>query len=414
MHICIFEDKQTDNFYPLTLSHPVYDLLCGMKTLKEKILRYFPEAPYTLFCREYIAETVRVNNPRVQVNQLEDDNYLFINGRVLLNEDFYNVLHKNTNEKIFIQDDMLAAARISSETIRKIKSGIKNTIDISTFEGISTEKVEADTINYIWDLIGLNGRQLKQDFNYLTDPGISEEARLFRGVHLINKDDIFIGADTIVKPGVVLDASDGPVYIGKQVKIDANSVIEGPVSIGDKSYVKSCAIIKENVSIGKVCKAGGEIEDSIIMSYSNKQHSGFLGHAYLGSWVNIGADTNCSDLKNNYGAIKVNQNGKHIDTGLQFLGLIMGDHSKTAINTMFNTGTIAGFSCNIFGSGFPDKFIPSFTWGGAEKTETYDVGKSIETARIVMKRRDINMTAEDVKLFNTIFNLTNEPADVQK
>lgn len=414
MHICIFEDKQTDNFYPLTLSHPVYDLLCGMKTLKEKILRYFPEAGLTLFCREYLAETTRLNNPKVPVNQLEDDNYLFINGRVLLNEDFFNILRKSSHEKVFIQDDMLLAARISSDTIRRIKTKIKDTIDISIFEGISTEDVEADTVSYIWDLIELNGKQLKQDFNYLNDPGISEEARLFRGVHLINKDDIFIGADTVVKPGVVIDASEGPVYIGKHVEVNANSVIEGPVSIGDNSLVKSCAAIKENVTAGKVCKLGGEIEDSIIMPYSNKQHPGFLGHAYLGSWINIGADTNCSDLKNNYSTIKINQNGKHIDTGLQFLGLIMGDHSKTAINAMFNTGTIAGFSCNIFGSGFPDKFIPSFTWGGAEKTETYDVQKSIETARIVMKRRNVNFTQADEDLFNTIFNITHEPASVQK
>ncbi len=414
MHICIFEDKQTDNFYPLTLSHPVYDLLCGMKTLKEKILRYFPEISYTLFCREYLEETVKLNNPGIEVNKLEDDNYLFINGRVLLNEDLFNVLRKNPQERVFIQDDMLIAARISSETIRRIKSKISYKIDISFFEGISRENVEADTVDYIWDLIEINGHQLKQDFNYLNDPGISEEARLFRGVHLINKDDIFIGSDTIVKPGVVIDASNGPVYIGKNVEVNANSVIEGPVSIGDNSFIKSCATIKENVSIGKVCKAGGEIEDSIIMPYSNKQHSGFLGHAYLGSWINIGADTNCSDLKNNYSNIKVNLNGKTIDSGLQFLGLIMGDHSKTAINAMFNTGTIAGFSCNIFGSGFPDKFIPSFTWGGAEKTETYDVKKSIETARIVMKRRNIILTPADEKLFNTIFNLTIEPAALQK
>ena len=179
---------------------------------------------------------------------------------------------------------------------------------------------------------------------------------------------LFIGNETVIKPGVVIDASNGPVYIGKDVEVNANSVIEGPVCIGDNSLVKSFAAIKENVSTGKVCKLGGEIEDSVIMPYSNKQHSGFLGHAYLGSWVNLGADTNCSDLKNNYSSIKVNLNGKHIDTGHRFLGLIMGDHSKTGINTMFNTGTITGFSCNIFGSGFPDKFIPSFTWGGAENT----------------------------------------------
>ena len=414
MHICIFEDKQTDNFYPLTLSHPVYDLLCGMKTLKEKILRYFPDAGYTLFCREYIAETVKLNNPGIEVNNLADDNYLFINGRVMLNEDLFNILHKNSHEKVFFQNEMLVAARISSETVRKIKANITDTIDGSFFEGISKENVEADTVNYIWDLIGINGKQLKQDFNYLQDPGISEEARLFRGVHLINKDDIFIGTDTIIKPGAVIDASEGPVYIGKNVEINANSVIQGPVSLSDNCFVKSCATIKDNVSAGKFCKLGGEIEDSIIMPYSNKQHSGFMGHAYLGSWINIGADTNCSDLKNNYSTIKVNQNGKHINTGLQFLGLIMGDHSKTAINTMFNTGTIAGFSCNIFGSGFPDKFIPSFTWGGAEKTEKYDVSKSIETAKIVMKRRNVDLTPADEHLFNTIYNLTNDPAAGQK
>ncbi len=414
MHICIFEDKQSDNFYPLSLSHPVYDLLCGMKTLKEKILRYFPEVSYTLFCREYLADTVKLNNPGIEVNKLEDDNYLFINGRVLLNEDLFNILHKNSQEKIFLQNDMLAAARINAETVRKIKTKVTDIIESSLFEGISEERVEADTVSYIWDLIGINGKQLKQDFNYLQDPGISEEARLFRGVHLINKDDIFIGADTVIKPGAVIDASEGPIYIGKHVEINANSVIEGPVSICDNSFVKSCATIKENVSVGKVCKVGGEIEDSIIMPYSNKQHSGFMGHAYLGSWVNIGADTNCSDLKNNYSTIKVNLNGNHINTELQFLGLIMGDHSKTAINTMFNTGTIAGFSCNIFGSGFPDKFIPSFTWGGAEKTERYHVKKSIETAKIVMKRRNVDLTPADEQLFNAIYNLTNESAAVQK
>ncbi len=414
MHICIFEDKQTDNFYPLTLSHPVYDLLCGMKTLREKILRYFPETKVTLFCREYLVGITKLNNPGIQVNHLEDDNYLFINGRVLLNEDLFTILRKSSQEKVFIQDEMLVAARISAETVSKIKSKFSDTIDIPVFEGISSENVEVDTVKYIWDLIEINGHQLKQDFNYLNDPGISEEARLFRGVHLINKDDIFIGADTVVKPGAVIDASDGPVYIGRHVEVSANSVIEGPVCIGDNSFVKSCAVIKENVSAGKVCKLGGEIEDSIIMPYSNKQHSGFLGHAYLGSWVNIGADTNCSDLKNNYSTIKINQNGRHIDTGLQFLGLIMGDHSKTAINSMFSTGTIAGFSCNIFGSGFPDKFIPSFSWGGAEKTETYDVKKSIETARIVMKRRNVNFTTADEDLFNTIFNLNKEPASAQK
>lgn len=406
MHICIFEDKLVDNFYPLTLSHPVYDLLCGIKILREKILRYFPNNEYSLFCREYLKDTVKQNNPGIKVNELADDNYLFINGRALIDEVFQETLGKDSAERIFIKDDILIAAKISAKRIGKIKSEISELIDVSSFDGVTAEKVEVDTVDYIWDLIRINGSQIKEDFKLINSPGISEEARLFRAAHLINKDDVIIEAGTVIKPGVVIDASNGPIYIGKNVEIFPNSVIEGPVYIGDNTKIKSCAIISENVSIGKVCKIGGEVEDSIIMSYSNKQHAGFLGHSYLGNWVNLGADTNCSDLKNNYGTIKVKLRDKQIDTGLQFLGLIMGDHSKSAINSMFNTGTIAGFSCNLFGAGFPEKFIPSFSWGGKDNLEIYDVNKSIDTAKKVMHRRKINMSDEDEIMFNTIFNNT--------
>ncbi len=406
MHICIFEDKLVDNFYPLTLSHPVYDLVCGMKTLREKILRYFPNAKCTLFCRKYLEETVKQNNPGIEVNELNDDNYLFINGRVLIDENFHELIGKSTSEKIFIKDNLLIAAKITAETLKKLKLNTTDSVEPSLFEGIPEEHVDIDTVNFIWDLIRLNGIQLKEDFKLINAPGISEEAQLFRGAHLINKDDVIIEAGAVIKPGVVIDASNGPIYIGKEVEILPNSVIEGPVCIGEKTKIKSCATIYENVTIGKVCKVGGEVEESVIMAYSNKQHSGYLGHAYLGSWINVGADTNCSDLKNNYSTIKVTLRDKHVDTGLQFLGLIMGDHTKSAINTMFNTGTIAGFSCNIFGEGFPDKFIPSFSWGGKEHRETYDIKKSIDTAKKVMHRRNITMTKADEDLFDTIFNIT--------
>lgn len=406
MHICIFEDKQVDNFYPLTLSHPVYNLVCGMKTLREKILWYFPDARYTLLCRKYLEETVKQNNPGIEVNSLVEDNYLFINGRILIDENFKELVGTGSSEQIFIKDNTLIAAKITAGTIDKIKSNITDSIDISLFEGIPGETVDTETVNYVWDLIRLNGSQLKQDFVRINAPGISEEARLFRGVNIINKDEIIIETGAIIKPGVVLDASNGPIYIGKEVDIHPNSVIEGPVCVGQGTKVKSCATIYENVSVGKACKIGGEIEESIIMSYSNKQHSGFLGHSYLGSWINVGADTNCSDLKNNYGTVKVNLNNTQIDTGLQFLGLIMGDHTKSAINTKFNTGTIAGFCCNIFTDGFPDKFIPSFSWGGRGQQETYDVNHGINTAKKVMLRRNINMTKADENLFNDIFNIT--------
>ena len=406
MHICIFEDYSVDNFYPLTISRPVYELICGIKTLREKILCFFPGAEYTLFCRKYLEETVKQNNPGIDVNNLGDDNYLFINGRILIDDNFLEVLRKNSAEKVFEKDEVLVAAKITAGTIKKIKTKIKNSIEKSIFEGIPSENIDTEIVSYIWDLIKINGSQIRKDFSLINSPGISEEARIFRGVDLINKDDVIIQAGAVLKPGVVIDASEGPVYIGKDVEIYPNSVIEGPVYIGDKCKIKSCAVISENVSIGKVCKVGGEIEESIIMPYSNKQHSGFLGHSYLGSWVNLGADTNCSDLKNNYRTIKVTIKNKQFDTGLQFLGLIVGDHSKSAINTMFNTGTIAGFSCNIFGAGFPDKYIPSFSWGGKEKMDTYDIKKSIDTASKVMQRRNISMTKIDESLFEAIFDFT--------
>jgi UDP-N-acetylglucosamine diphosphorylase/glucosamine-1-phosphate N-acetyltransferase len=203
-----------------------------------------------------------------------------------------------------------------------------------------------------------------------------------------------------------MDASTGPIFIEKNVTIFPNAVIQGPFYIGESSKIKSCATIYPNVSIGTVCKVGGEVEDTIIHPFSNKQHSGFLGHSYLGSWINLGADTNNSDLQNNYGTIKVQINGKHIDSGKQFVGLLMGDHSKTAINKMFNTGTVVGFSSNVFGAGFPPKYIPSFGWGGSESMKEYKLAKAIETAKAVFTRRDKNFSTDDEKLFEYIFNLT--------
>ncbi|MDP2365630.1 MAG: transferase, partial [Ignavibacteria bacterium] len=185
-----------------------------------------------------------------------------------------------------------------------------------------------------------------------------------------------------------------------------NAVIEGPCFIGESSKIKSGAAIYENVSIGKVCKVGGEVEQSIFMDYSNKQHAGFIGHSYIGSWVNLGADTNNSDLKNNYSKIKVKLSSKEVDTGSQFIGLMIGDHSKSAINTMFNTGTVVGFSCNIFAAGFPEKYIPSFTWGGDDLSTVYDIKKAIETAIVVTSRRKIDFEKKDELMFNTIFGLT--------
>jgi UDP-N-acetylglucosamine diphosphorylase/glucosamine-1-phosphate N-acetyltransferase len=229
---------------------------------------------------------------------------------------------------------------------------------------------------------------------------------VYEGAHLVNPSNIVIGAGSKIKPGVVLDAEGGPIYIGSNVTVFPNAVIEGPAFVGDRSLIKVGAKIYEHTSIGEVCKVGGEVEASVIHSFSNKQHDGFLGHAYLGMWVNLGADTNNSDLKNNYGSVKVIIDGQTIDSGSMFMGLVMGDHSKSSINSMFNTGTVVGVSSNVFGSGFPPKSVPSFAWGGGEAIKTYDLERALLVARRVMGRRKLELSACEEAVLRTVFDLT--------
>jgi UDP-N-acetylglucosamine diphosphorylase / glucose-1-phosphate thymidylyltransferase / UDP-N-acetylgalactosamine diphosphorylase / glucosamine-1-phosphate N-acetyltransferase / galactosamine-1-phosphate N-acetyltransferase len=408
MPICIFEDEQYLNFEPLIYSRPVFDLVCGMTTLKEKIIRAFPKEKIILKCRNYLEPFVKAENPKCKVNQFDKDDYLFINGRIIAPSNLKNILSaKFGEEKVFVSKGVIVAAKVSAKRIKELsldKSEIINTQLISNFPSV---EVEIPFANYLWDLVYQNGKEIQNDFKIYTKEKSSAKKK-YPGVNFVNKKNIFIGKDVDIKPGVVLDASTGPIFIEKNVTIFPNAVMLGPFYIGESSRIKSCATIYPNVSIGKVCKVGGEVEDTIVHPYTNKQHSGFLGHSYLGSWINIGADTNNSDLQNNYGTIKVQVNGKHIDSGKQFVGLMMGDHSKTAINTMFNTGTVVGFSSNVFGASFPPKYFPSFGWGGNESMKEYKLSKAVETAKAVLARRDKDFKKEDEEMFETIFNLTKE------
>jgi len=408
MHICIFEDIKYFDFYPLTYSRPVYDLVCGISSMKEKITRELYGHDISLHCRKYLEDLVKRQNPGVSINSLNSDSYLFINGRAVFANGIPDYLTDKTQQDcIYKSKNKIVAVKISGSNLDKIKSDIGDFLDFESLSNLPEKKMDVKLYNYLWEMISDNGKEIYRDIDYLRRSGtFNIHPEEYTGVHFINPDKIYIRQKVTIKPGVVIDASNGPVYIDSEAFIFPNAVIEGPAYIGNETRIKSGATIYENVSIGSVCKVGGEVEDTIILPYSNKQHSGFIGHAYLGSWVNLGADTNCSDLKNNYSSIKVSMGGKQIDTGSQFLGVIIGDHSKSAINTMFNTGTIVGFSSNIFGAGFPSKFIPSFTWGGADELISYDLRKAIETARIVTKRRSVNFEKIDEELFENIYNLT--------
>jgi UDP-N-acetylglucosamine diphosphorylase/glucosamine-1-phosphate N-acetyltransferase len=401
-NLCILEDEHSNRLYPLTLTRPAFDLRCGISLLREKITRRFPESRLHLFCRDYLAEVVREATPGAPLNQLSAEPCLFINGRFILGE---KLPAPGSQNMVWKKDGEVAAAWISGNrlsALAKIKDGI---IPTSWFEGLPVEEIDGTFIRYPWDLVHHNPDQIKSDFAYFNRGG-QILGKIYPNVTLLDEKNIYIAAGAKIKPGVVLDAEDGPIYIDEGATIMANACLQGPLFIGAKTSIKMGAKIYEGTSIGEVCKVGGEVEESIIHSYSNKQHEGFLGHAYLGQWVNLGADSNNSDLKNNYSTVKVYVNGEMVDSGSLFVGLTMGDHSKCGINTMFNTGTVVGVMSNVFGAGYPDKFIPSFTWGGIESMETYEIDKALEVARRVMARRKMALSPAQEKMLRRVFEMT--------
>lgn len=405
--ICLFEDEGYSNLLPLVYLRPVYDLNCGILSLREKIERFFPKAEIVLHSRDYLTQVLKERYPNKKIFEPIKGGITFINGRLLPDKNVVDRINKLKTGETLIKNSTVIAIKLSYDEAQRYFSDEFNIINFDINKFSSYEINDAKLINYPWELINQNGYEIRNDFQLLKKR-ININIKLNKNVTVINKRLVFIDKGTTINPFVLIDASKGPIYIGKNVEIMSHVTIKGPVYIGDGSMIKSHTAVYHDTSIGKVCKIGGEIENSIIHSYTNKQHEGFLGHSYLGSWINIGASSNNSDLKNNYGNVDVIINGKLIHSESQFIGLIMGDHSKTAINTMFNTGTTVGVSCNIFGAGFPPKYIPSFSWGGSEWIRTYNIAKSIEVAKIVMKRRSVELSENEEKLLHKVFDITSQ------
>ena len=410
-HICLFEDIYHPNLLPLVYFRPTFNLRCGILSLKEKVQYAYPKAEISLHCRSYMADYMRLRNPGHAVNEITANECLFINGRAIVDEHFAKLIPINgISDIVYVNDDKVVAARVSGQKLRTLKAHLNGIFSISDFDGMHVQQVDVPMISYPWELIKHNGVQLRSDFNTLRrSKRKTPRLKKYHGVHILNSKNVFIGEGSSIKPGVVIDAENGPVYIGKNVQVMSFSTIIGPAYIGDGSVVKVGAKIYQDCSIGPVCKVGGELESTIMHSYSNKQHDGFLGHSYLGAWVNCGAGTVTSDLKNNYSSVKVFVNGEPVDSGMQFVGVTIGDHSKTAINSTFNTGTVIGVSSNVFGTGFPPKYVPSFSWGAAGETfTTYNIEKALHVAGKVMIRRNIELSEQEEKLFRKIFDLTSD------
>ncbi|MCB9209896.1 MAG: hypothetical protein H6612_13095 [Ignavibacteriales bacterium] len=405
--ICIFEDEQYQQLQPLTYFRPSYHLKCGILSLHRKIRRNYPDIRVELNTRSYLRNLIKQNYPDEIVEHIKSDSMLFLNGRILVDDNFHNEVPFEGKDEIFVSGNNFIGARLSGKNLETVSNSLKDVLSINDFPDVPKKEINVTIIDYPWDLIKYNEQELIRDYEKLAGEN-DNQLKEYPGVYFLQKENIFIGNNVTIKPGVVLDAENGPIYIGDDVLIMSNASIQGPTFIGQNSIVKMSATIYHNTSVGKVSKVGGEIENTIIHSYSNKQHNGFLGNSYLGSWVNFGAGTTNSDLKNNYGNIKVYVNNKLIDSGRQFVGLTIGDHSKAAINTSFNTGTVVGVSTNVFGGSFPPKYMPSFCWGGSDALTTFDIDRSIEVAERVMQRRNVVLTDIDKELFKTVFKLTEQ------
>jgi UDP-N-acetylglucosamine diphosphorylase/glucosamine-1-phosphate N-acetyltransferase len=407
--ICIFEDEGYSALLPLTWFRPAFDLRCGMNTLYEKIKRAYPRAGISIYCRDYLASVVKKNHPGAVVGKADGPSVLFINGRLILSPETAKRIPLNGSDEIFTCDGIVIAARLSKSNLELV-SGKPFLLDAKKyFSPVSntakTTQISAKLINYFFDLIGHNPDEIKSDFSSVARGGVTR-GRVHQTAALHQRSGVFVDDGAEIDAFCVLDARNGPVYVSKNAKVQPYCRLEGPCFVGEGSVINTGANIRSGTSIGPGCKVGGEIEMSIFQGFSNKQHYGFLGHSFIGEWVNMGAGATNSDLKNNYGNVKVHYLDKEIDSQKTFIGCAVADHTKIGIGALISTGTVIGAAANIYGGGHTQKFIPSFSWGNEQNLVRHDPEKALITARAVTSRRGVEMKEEDIELFKKVFELT--------
>jgi len=349
----------------------------GIFTIAEKWERYLKAKP-SFLTDAYLQEKF----PLIPAK----DNYV-INGAIIPTKDLLDEIHKLENEQTLVQGDMILAF--------KEKASEKYV----PYHGALT------IIKNPWDIFLENGNQIRADILLLSAERTWHKIT-DKYTAIYNPDNVFVEENVKIR-AAVLNAEDGPIYIGKDTEINEGATIRGPFAVCEHSIIGMQSKMRPDTTIGPFSKVSGEISNAVIFGYSNKGHEGFLGSSVIGEWCNLGADTNNSNLKNNYSNVHLYsyKERKSINTGRQFCGLIMGDHAKTGINTMFNTGTVVGVCANVFGAGFPDKFIPSFSWGGADGVVVYKLDKAIEVAEQVMARRKMVLSDADRNILSHIFQM---------
>ena len=385
MNYILFDGPVRMALLPFTFTRPVADIRIGILTIREKWEKYLGYTTTTI-TEEYLSEKY----PMVEMEE-----NILINASFLPNEVLVEMIQSlEKNQAIFKGEEVIAF--YTNDT--------QEEVDFDTYEIIDYAE-EGLRIEHTWDIFAKNDAAIREDFELLTEGRTSQP--IPKSVNVINPENIFIEKGAKLE-FVTLNASTGPIYIGYNSEIMEGSVIRGPFALCEEAQVKLATKVYGATTVGPHCRIGGEVNNSVLFGYSNKGHDGFLGNSVLGEWCNIGADSNNSNLKNNYEAVRLwsYETEGFAKTGLQFCGLMMGDHSKCGINTMFNTGTVVGVSTNIFGSGFPRNFVPSFSWGGATGFTTYLTKKAFETARIAMSRRQVEFTEEDARILEHVFEET--------
>ncbi|WP_341664331.1 putative sugar nucleotidyl transferase [Blattabacterium cuenoti] len=391
MNFILYDGIEWKKLFPITLTRPVSEIRLGLFTIKERWEKYIGKTAYDIITQPFLSK---------KYSKKKDsyfENMLFINSSFLPNEELIQFLFSlKENETIFFKEKMIAFKKnfLVKKDIFSLSKKCTKTYYVK----------QVIHIQYPWEIFTNNEIILKEDFMFFTKG--KKSFSLLGNNHVLCKNKIFLEED-IKANNVVLNAQFGPIYIEKGVEIMEGSVIRGPVSIGKSSILNVGSKIYGGTTIAPFCKVGGEIFNSVIFSYSNKVHDGFLGNSILGEWCNLGAGTNISNLRNDYKKVTVwNYEKKDFfPTNLQFFGIIMGDHSKSAINTQFNTATIVGVSNSIFGYGFPPRYIPSFYLGGIQSKKRISFHQICETSEIMMNRRNRNFSVLDKKILKYLYQL---------
>ena len=410
MKLLLFEDANVELLYPLTYLRAVFELRCGTMSLRERIERKFPDAQHYLETRKALRDVTAEAHGTVAVNHPAalhaDDDLLLVNAGAILTGE--SAAYRREEKVGLTPDGQFIWAFLKRETVGELGAETAGILAEKAAGRLPVHTVDDILIRYPWNLIDVNPEQIARDFAEFYSPAVNSP--LQEGVYVAGaKENLCVGEGVEIQPCVFIDCRQGPVVIGDNVTVRAHTSIEGPCFLGNDTMLFE-AKIREGCSIGECCRVGGEVEESIIHGHSNKYHTGFLGHSYVCEWVNLGALTTNSDLKNDYSSVQVYVNGTLTDTGSIKVGAFIGDHTKTSIGTMLNTGTNAGIMCNLMaGSSVLPKYIPSFCWFVQDRfSKGLGLRMALETARTAMNRRKVELTDAMVELIRHTEQITKE------